>query len=51
MNSNQTKPLLNKEYIVVHEPEVNNYFCMRLIISVITLFILIITTIIVIKHV
>lgn len=49
MNTNQTISLLNKDY--TNKPTEYDYFCIRLIVSFITLFILIIITIIVVKHV
>ena len=50
MNTNQTQPLLKKEYIVIRDPVVNNYYCTRIIIGIITLIIFIIATIIIVKQ-
>ena len=53
-NQNQNQPLIKKEYIVVRDPAltnaVNNYYCTRAIIGVVTLIIFIVVTIIIVKQ-
>ena len=53
-NNNMNQPLIKKEYIVVRDPAltnaVNNYYCTRAIIGVISLVIFIIVIIIIVKQ-
>ena len=53
-NQNQNQPLIKKEYIVIRDPAltnaVNNYYCTRVIVGVVTLIIFIVVTIIIVKQ-
>jgi len=54
MNTNQSRPLLKKNYIVIYEHDinnsVNNYSYARIIVGIISLIILIVVTIVVVKQ-
>ncbi len=53
-NNNMNQPLIKKEYIVVRDPAltnaVNNYYCTRAIVGIVTLIVFIIVTIIIVKQ-
>ncbi len=54
MNSNQSRPLLKINYIVIYDNSdnnsVNNYSYARIIVGIISLIILIVVTIVVVKQ-
>jgi hypothetical protein len=53
-NQNQNQPLIKKEYIVIRDPAltnaVNNYYCTRVIVSIVSLIIFIVVIIIIVKQ-